>query len=761
MAVPDQSPKRAPLQLALERGVQPGADLAEEIRGLGDVQVESRADAEAICRTLDLLATATSPVGGDSALHALVGLFQDVAGPDCPAFEVLRRDGIPRLAALVRDGISGESPRDENELLFALKILALFGTAAGTDVIIEAARKPFNPDGYMWSVILGAYTKDHPQRGRLLAALRDPLTTGFLAVALLDAANAGLVEGSDETHPFDSPAGKQRLEAWLTDPDPEHFSYAVSATVALPFIGNPERDQLLAVALDHPAVNVQLEAAWAAARVGREAGIQVLARYCLDINHSNRARRYLAELDREDSIPEDAADPDFQARAEFAQWLAHPNELGRPPDELTVIDRRELNWPPERAAKPFWLIEYRVRDTSGLKADDVGVGLVGGVTFCLFGYKLEERPPEDGYAIHCYWEMQHRGLVSEAEVEEGSAEYDHLLADYRAGGLVAERITRVAELSSELNYPGQLVAIARANEDEVEGWLVLDGPRTRFYPDEELPDVPYETTVLGLHVGRQLLGFTDEPDRRAFLRPARAARTPAEVIEAYERLLEEARQDSGRAEELLGGGSPLASEFTAYAAAKAAVEGVSAASATAAAYESLLAAAKSADPSIRDELFDTFTPLAENAEAYTDALVELERRDELPALIELFRPRWNHNFGYSKLGTIALKGGLDGLAESFFLKLRKSGNVWCRCEQVGMLAEIWCRRGRPEDARNLFVEALRGLLDESRSATGSDRQLFEEWFQNQRSSFLRLFPNEGDAGLTRAGIPRSTLSGSE
>ena len=29
---------------------------------------------------------------------------------------------------------------------------------------------------------------------------------------------------------------------WLADPDPEHFSYAHSATAALPFIENPHRD---------------------------------------------------------------------------------------------------------------------------------------------------------------------------------------------------------------------------------------------------------------------------------------------------------------------------------------------------------------------------------------------------------------------------------------------------------------------------------------------------------------------------------------
>jgi hypothetical protein len=762
MALRDWFRKRTPLQLALDRGVQPGADLSDEIRGLGEVRVESRADAEAICRTLYLLAEAPSPVGGESALHALIGLFQDIAGPDCPAFTVMVHDGIPRLANLIRKCIFEKSRWDDDDLMFALKILAMYGTPDGTEVVIDAARKPLKPDGYMWSVILGAYKKDHPQRERLLSALREPLPTKFLAVALLDSANAGLIEGADEPHPFDSPAGKERLESWLTDPDPDHSSYAISATAALPFISGPERDQLLALALDHAVVDVQLEAAWAAARLGREAGIQVLARYCLVVDQSDRARRYLTELGREDAIPADATDPDFQARAEFALWLAHPNELGRAPDEVTIIDQRELNWPPERTPKPFWLVKYCVRDTTGLKDDDVGVGLVGSVTFSLFSYKLEERPPEDGYAIHCYWEMQHRDLISEIEVEEDSTEYDRLLADYRAGSIVAERITRIAELSPELKYPQRLVAIARAKENDSTGWLVLDGARTRFYSHRELPDVSFETTVLGVHVGRQLLGFTDEPDRRKYLRGDRSGRSPQELIEAFDRLLNQARQDSLQAKKWLGNNSPLASAFPEYVQAKVTVEGVLQAVASASAYELLLEAAKPADPSVRDELFDTFSPLGKNLEAYTDALVVLKRQDKLPALVEMFRPHWDHNYGYGKLGAIAFRAGHDSLAEPFFLKLLgPSDKGWCRSEHVGMLAEIWCRQGRQDEARTLLIEAMRGVLDESRSATGSDRQFYEEWFQNQRTAFLRLFPKEGEAALSRLKFPSSTLPGTQ
>src|SRR5262245_23143292 len=94
--------------------------------------------------------------------------------------------------------------------------------------------------------------------------------------------------------------------------------------------------------------------------------------------------------------------------------LACPSQRARgAPDELKIIDRRELAWPPSGERKPFWLIQYLARrdppDTP-LYDDDVGIGLVGSMTWCFFAYNLDERPPQDAYAIHCYWEMQHAKL---------------------------------------------------------------------------------------------------------------------------------------------------------------------------------------------------------------------------------------------------------------------------------------------------------------------------------------------------------------
>jgi hypothetical protein len=119
-------------------------------------------------------------------------------------------------------------------------------------------------------------------------------------------------------------------------------------------------------------------------------------------------------------------------------------------------------------------------------------------------------------------------------------------------------------------------------------------------------------------------------------------------------------------------------------------------------------------------------------------------------------PFWDHNAGYGMLGTAAFKCGEHNLAESFLVNLRDNDEYSHRSEEMGLLAEIWCRRGRREEAKQLLLDCLRKLLAERETAIGSDQQLFEDWFQNQRAAMLRLFPQDGEAILAASGIPVST-----
>ena len=92
--------------------------------------------------------------------------------------------------------------------------------------------------------------------------------------------------------------------------------------------------------------------------------------------------------------------------ADLCDWLAHPQEFGRPPDEIEQYDTRELFWPPTNDVRQVWLFRYRyLAETEG-ESDDCGLGFYGGITFSLFSETTHDMAPEDAYALHCCWELE-------------------------------------------------------------------------------------------------------------------------------------------------------------------------------------------------------------------------------------------------------------------------------------------------------------------------------------------------------------------
>ena len=174
-----------------------------------------------------------------------------------------------------------------------------------------------------------------------------------------------------------------------------------------------------------------------------------------------------------------------------------------------------------------------------------------------------------------------------------------------------------------------------------------------------------------------------------------------------------------------------------------------------AAYEKLLAKAQTSDDGKRKEAFGGFGAIEKHFDQYVEALQQSGRAAEVRRLIAELAPYWEHASGYSKLGNAAYKCGQFDLAEEFFLKYRKGCANYERGEEMGLLAEMWCRDGKQDAAKNLLLDCLRRVLEESKTASGSDRDLFEKWFQKQRGTFLRLFPAD-EAVLLAQSIPSST-----
>jgi hypothetical protein len=276
--------------------------------------------------------------------------------------------------------------------------------------LVTAVRSPLLKKGFLWSVIFKIVSNDrHPWQTDIVEALRDPLPDGFMAVVYLDLSNAVARSGKLARHPFDTEAGLALLRAWLLDPDERHYSYAHSATASIPFLSPETREKVRALADKHPAWHVQLEAAWAAAACGEDRGYETLQAACTDPRHASAAMKYLTELGAGDRIPLHARSADFKAISEMCEWLAHPNEFGRPPHEIRQIDTRELFWPPTNDRRRLWLFRYEYPPRDGKTEPDVGHGMVGSVTFALSGESTPDLSAEQIYGLHCAWELEMKG----------------------------------------------------------------------------------------------------------------------------------------------------------------------------------------------------------------------------------------------------------------------------------------------------------------------------------------------------------------
>jgi hypothetical protein len=194
-------------------------------------------------------------------------------------------------------------------------------------------------------------------------------------------------------------------------------------------MSEPPQRELLELALNHRNHIIKLKAAWTAAKCGYDLGVQLLVKAAQDGSTSQEACRYLTELGRADAIPAEINEPTFQAMATMAEWLADPSEFDRPPDEIALYDTRELYWPPTGDRRQLWLFKFRYiwneeeweayneskdemtpevlhQMACEKPGEQAGLGMVGSVTFGLFGEVKPDTPLEHAYALHCCWELR-------------------------------------------------------------------------------------------------------------------------------------------------------------------------------------------------------------------------------------------------------------------------------------------------------------------------------------------------------------------
>jgi hypothetical protein len=391
-----------------------------------------------------------------------------------------------------------------------LQFLALSKSKQYVSLLLLASEKEQLQQNEFWRLILDTLSTEDSALFSLKRKVLDGVIQGNLAVAIVEYENDLAYDQENFSHFLNGPEGERLIREWLSpnlSEEMKSHNAPKTAAICLAFAEMDDWQELIKLARTHPDFAVALEGAWAGARRKDDESIDRLIELAKDVRTSRTAVTYMNELSLEDRIPSETQDPAFAAKAELAEWLSYPTEKGRPPDEMSIVETRNLKWPLEDDPVDVRLIQFVYKDPAGVKPDEVDIGLVGPMTFCHFEMKMSTRPKEDIYAIHVYRELEAYDLIESVDLAAQPAAYDYMLKTWKGDTLVNAKIVYVAKLERSVGYPRRLLALASATLNGEEGFVVLDGPRSKWYAKKsQVADTP-ESAFLMIHLGKELLNF--------------------------------------------------------------------------------------------------------------------------------------------------------------------------------------------------------------------------------------------------------------
>ncbi len=296
------------------------------------------------------------------------------------------------------DEVNVAEEKDHSLLMSLVGTLARYEHEAAVEKIIEMSKYPSDDLPFGWNGIFKCIEPGDDTFQPVIDWFAQHEVEGFASVVFLDWMNEHCLDGAAKEHLFDSAKGRSVLRKYITDEDPELYTYAGSAVVALSFMEDVE--DLLELAQQHQSNDVVIEANWALAKQGNAEAVKNLQMFCEDWRKAAKAATYLTELKLD--IPDSFNDTKHQAKAEMAEWLKHPSELTELPETLEVVDQREIYWPPVKKRILTSLLKWT-------HDGEEGIGMVGSTTFCLFGDTTCDKSVIQNYAQYCKWELATRG----------------------------------------------------------------------------------------------------------------------------------------------------------------------------------------------------------------------------------------------------------------------------------------------------------------------------------------------------------------
>ena len=194
----------------------------------------------------------------------------------------------------------------------------------------------------------------------------------------------------------------------------------MEATKALAFQRPSEIRSLIELAERHPHPRVRLQALGVRTRktVSEDRGdfVRRLVDHAENPRHSSQACRLLQEAGARDVVPDRVEDPEFRALVKLSEALEGWMPESEVPDQMEVLDSRELRWPPSTSNRICAICRFSYSRAD--KTHRGGFALVHSGVTLFVGTAVESLSVDDLYAFFCAFESASKTPVDEVDVGE-------------------------------------------------------------------------------------------------------------------------------------------------------------------------------------------------------------------------------------------------------------------------------------------------------------------------------------------------------
>lgn len=757
-----------PVSRAIQRGLYGDENFLHELSQTGRYIDINTKDADSIIGALltlspEEMAQRDILRGYSSPLYHFTHWLRNGAENDNSLGTLVREEGIPALLQAYDAVLKLDRSDTAEDLVFALSVLVKYSKEDLSSRIIDAAQRPLAPCSHYWRHILSELIDQRPEVPVVVQSFRESFPPWPIVNPLLSLANEKRNCNSKGERLFDCPEGYKTLASVLSNPKPIQPDQAEYTLAALKSVAQEQQRVLLDLAMQNPNKTMQFLSADFAARHGHPNGLRKLAEMCGQLAWSVKARATLTQLGHNELIPDLTSNKNFDTLSRVCYEI-QKSPFATPPEMVTILEERRLTWSLDEELGNVMLVRYELPDFDSIGPPTVHFALVAPNE--IRSNVQAPNPTRDNlfafYAGEKATTNRHLGQLIPHGTRFGkpTPEPQDWLKHW-TGSPLSDVITEYTlELGAQTNKQQATIALCSARLEGQEGWVVLDGADSHWYPESQYSSLEvkkYSSLILQLHLGRKLLGLPLDPKNldTDFLKPS-SSPSAATVVTKYEEILSDFTiATAERQYHLTQPNFTLAKHFDRYVEALMEVRKISKDEALVIAYEKLLDLLEHMNDNSRKNFLAYNSPIGEHFVAYGTAMIRLNRQQELRTLMESFEISWMKEMEKPKFGILYYLMDDTEKAESMLLLLNANPKLAIEYyRETEVLAAIYKRQGRSSDGQKLLIDSLTYLrrIMASPELGRHDRVQLRKSYENIYESFQKVFPESQDTlehvGLT-------------